>query len=268
MSARATLRALPAMLRVGVAETVAYRAEYVVWLLTTTLPLVMLALWTSVAAEGPFQGYAAQDFVAYYLAALIVRNVTGSWVSWQINDELRRGVLAMRLLRPVHPFVAYAATHVASVPLRAMIAMPVAGLLLVTSARDALTDDVVRLALLVPSLALAWGLTFAILLCLGCLAFFLERSLALADVYFGLFAVLSGYLVPLPLLPTWIQDAARYSPFRFVLSAPIELLLDPALDRAGALGLAGAQLAWALAMLALALTLWRRGVRRFEAVGG
>ena len=34
-----TLHALPTLLRVGVAETVAYRAEFLVWVLTTTQPL-------------------------------------------------------------------------------------------------------------------------------------------------------------------------------------------------------------------------------------
>src|SRR5262249_19533403 len=51
MSIARTARALPTLLRVGVAETVAYRAEFLVWILTTTLPLVMLGLWTSVADE-------------------------------------------------------------------------------------------------------------------------------------------------------------------------------------------------------------------------
>ena len=52
---RRTLRAVPALLRIGLAETVAYRAEFLVWVLTTTLPLIMLGLWTSVASEGPFR---------------------------------------------------------------------------------------------------------------------------------------------------------------------------------------------------------------------
>src|SRR5690606_3990107 len=37
-----TLTALPTLLRIGVAETVAYRAEFVVWMLTSTMPLVNL----------------------------------------------------------------------------------------------------------------------------------------------------------------------------------------------------------------------------------
>jgi len=44
------LRALPTLLRIGVAETVAYRAEFLVWMLTSTMPFVNLALW-SVARE-------------------------------------------------------------------------------------------------------------------------------------------------------------------------------------------------------------------------
>ena len=115
------LRALPTLLRVGVAETVAYRAEFLVWLLTTTLPLVMLGLWTSVAAEQPFHGYTQQAFVAYYLSNLLVRNLTGSWVAWQVSEEIRLGAMSMRLLRPLHPMVAFATSHLAAVPFRSVV---------------------------------------------------------------------------------------------------------------------------------------------------
>ena len=40
-------------MRIGFAEMVAYRAEFLVWILTTNMPLVMMALWNAVAADGP-----------------------------------------------------------------------------------------------------------------------------------------------------------------------------------------------------------------------
>src|SRR5213079_1094660 len=46
------LRAFPTLFRVGLAEMIAYRAEFVIWILTTNMPLVMMALWTAVASEG------------------------------------------------------------------------------------------------------------------------------------------------------------------------------------------------------------------------
>ena len=83
-----TARAIPTLLRVGLAEAVAYRAEFLVWLLSTNMPLVMLALWSAVARDGPVGGYDQEGFAAYYLAALVVRLMTGAWVIWEMNLDL------------------------------------------------------------------------------------------------------------------------------------------------------------------------------------
>ena len=64
---------------------------------------------------------------------LIVRNLTGNWVAWQMSEEIRNGTMAMRLLRPIHPFIAFAASHVAAIPFRSVIALPIAVILLVSS---------------------------------------------------------------------------------------------------------------------------------------
>jgi ABC-2 type transport system permease protein len=261
-----TLRAVPTLFRVGVAETVAYRAEFLIWMLTTTLPLIMLGLWTSVAREAPFAAWGSRDFVAYFLAALIVRNLTGSWVVWQLGDEIRRGVLSIRLLKPVHPFAVLAVSHLAAVPLRALIALPFTLILLISSARDLLIADG-RLALFALALAGAWLLTFFALLAIGALAMFIDKSMAVFDVYLGLFAVLSGYLLPLELMPAWVADAARWLPFRYMLGFPVELLIGR-FDAAAAADQLAIQWGWVVVAIAGALAIWRRGVRRFEAFGG
>jgi ABC-2 type transport system permease protein len=260
------LKAVPALLRIGIAETVAYRAEFLIWMLTTTLPLVMLGLWTSVADEAPFRGYASRDFVAYYLAALIVRNLTGSWVTWQINEEIRQGTLSMRLLRPIHPLAGYAATHLSAIPLRALVALPVAVILLFTSAREVLVDTPGDIALLFASFAGAWLLSFMTLFLIGTAAFYIQRSMGIFEVYWGVFAVMSGYLVPLALMPGWVRSIAAAAPFRHMLSTPVEIMIGRVHGTA-ALELVGLQWAWALGVTALALLSWWAGIRRFEAYG-
>lgn len=267
MSATRTLRALPTLLRIGVAETVAYRGEFLVWILTTTLPLVMLGLWTSVAEQGDFQGYSSAAFVAYYLANLIVRNLTGSWVAWQISEEIRLGAMSMRLLRPLHPYVAFAASHLAAVPFRSVVVLPVAAALLLSSGKSALTTEPLQLALVVPALALAWIITFNVMFMIGSIGFFVTKTMALLNLYFGLFSLLSGYLLPIPLLPAAIRWFAEWMPFRYMLSAPVELM-TVSLTSGQAWAILGVQAAWAVVTLALALFVWQRGVRRFEAVGG
>jgi len=260
------IRALPTLLRVGVAETVAYRAEFLVWILTTTIPLVMLGLWSTVADEAPFRGYRSPDFVAYFLAILIVRNVTGSWVAWQISEEIRMGSMSMRLLRPLHPFIAFAASHAAAIPFRSVVAIPIAFALLVSSGSSALVTEPLQLAVLVPSLVIAWLITFALLFTVGSLAFFFTRAMGLLGLYFLLFTLLSGYLLPIPLLPSWIAAIAEWSPFRFMLSFPVELMTRE-LPTARVFELLAIQAGWAIVSISLALWVWRLGVRRFEAVG-
>jgi ABC-2 type transport system permease protein len=262
-----TLRALPTLLRIGVAETVAYRAEFLVWILTTTQPLIMMGLWTAVARDAPFGGYTPAGFTAYFLATLIVRQLTGNWVAWQMSEEVRTGVMSMRLLRPIHPFFAFAASHVAAIPFRSLVALPLALVLLFGSGASTLSTDPVQLALLPLSLALAWFLTFVTLFALGTLSFWVTQTFAIVNLYFGLFSLFSGYLMPLDLLPGPVARVAAYQPFRFMLAAPVQLMTR-SLDRDQIIEILGGQIAWAAVILALALWMWRAGVRRFEAVGG
>ena len=87
MSFARTARALPTLLRVGFAEALAYRAEMLVWILSTTMPLVMLALFSAVDEGGPLGRFDEAGFAAYFLATFIVRQFTACWASWEINEH-------------------------------------------------------------------------------------------------------------------------------------------------------------------------------------
>ena len=263
---RAFLRAYPALLRVGLAEAVAYRAEFVVWMLTTTLPLVMLALWTAVAREAPFGRFGQADFVAYYLATYVVRTVTGSWFVWELNHEIRTGSLSMRLLRPIHPFLAYSAEHLAAVPLRALMALPMAIIMLVTTSADRLVRDPVQIAILPLVFAGTWLITFLSMLVIGSLGLFMERSIAVFEVWLGAFALLSGYLIPLELMPAGFRLVSDWLPFRYMLGYPVELGIGM-LSRSQALTQLAIQWVWVGILFLLLGTVWRAGLRRFEAFG-
>jgi ABC-2 type transport system permease protein len=182
-----------------------------------------------------------------------------------MSEEVRTGAMAMRLLRPIHPFFAFAASHVAAIPFRSLVALPIAIVLLATSS-GALTGDPLQLAMLPISLVLAWLLTFVFLFALGTASFWITQTFAIVNLYFGLFSLFSGYLLPLELLPGGFARVAAYLPFRFMLSAPVELMTR-SLDRERIFELLAGQLGWAIAILAIALAMWRAGVRKFEAVG-
>ena len=262
-----TARAIPTLLRVGLAEAVAYRAEFLVWLLSTNMPLVMLALWTAVARDGPVGGFTQEGFAAYYLAALVVRLMTGAWVIWEMNFEIRQGTLAFRLLRPLHPLVAWAAENVAAMPVRLAVSAPVAVAALFLVGGSHVTRDPLLLALFPLTLLGAWLITYLAMAAVGTLAFWVDSATSLFDVWLGLFGVLSGYLVPLSLYPPWVEALSRWLPFRYMLAFPVELVTGR-LARAEALAQLGVQWGFVAALLGVAAGMWRLGTRRFSAFGG
>jgi viologen exporter family transport system permease protein len=264
---RRALRAVPTLIHVGLAEAIAYRAEMLVWLLSTTMPLVMLALMTAVAREGPVGRFGQADFTAYYLAALVVRLMTGAWVIWEVNFEIRQGTLAYRLLRPIHPLVAYAAENVGAMPLRVVAVVPIAAIALLATGGERLTRDPLLLALFPVALVGAWLITFLAMAVIGALAFWVEASGSLFEVWLGLFGVFSGYLVPLELFPRWLEVTARFLPFRYMLGFPVEMVIGMT-PRSTALLELAAQWVFVVALAVAARLAWRAGLRRFAAYGG
>jgi ABC-2 type transport system permease protein len=219
-----------------------------------------------VAREAPVGRFGQRDFVAYFLAALFVRLLSGAWVLWEANMEIRQGTLAFRLLRPIHPLVHYAAENVAAMPLRFASAAPVLIVLLVV-APGHVTHDPVLLAAFPLALLGAWLITFLAMSAIAALAFWIDSATSIGQVWFGLFSIFSGYLVPLELFPGPLAAAARWLPFRYMLGAPVELLVGLSSRSDGLVDL-GVQWLW-VALLGLgAAAAWRVGVRRYSAFGG
>ena len=96
--------------------------------------------------------------------------------------------------------------------------------------------------------------------------FYTTRVAALFEIYMVAELMLSGRLVPMSLMPSWVQAVAAWAPFKWTFSFPIETLVGDLGTRALLLGLA-TQLLWigiGAGLLALA---WRAAVRRYSAVG-
>jgi ABC-2 type transport system permease protein len=260
-------KAFPTLLRVGVSEVVAYRAEFLVWILTTNMPLVMLAIWHAVAADGPVGHFDQRAFTTYYLGVLAVRLLTSSWVVWQLSMEIRDGTLSAKLLRPIHPIYALAADHLSAVPMRALVISPAAVILAYVGWDRLLRHDPWLTLIFAASMLGAWLLTFFTMILMGALAFFVESSLGIFELWLGVHAILSGYLVPLEALPHWARAAADVLPFRFMLGFPVEALVG-LLARHDALYALAAQWGYVVFFGAAAVGVWRVGVRHFSAYGG
>ncbi len=245
---------------------VAYRAEVIVWILTSTLPLVMLAVWDRVAQDGAVQGFGQGDFARYFAVALVVRQLTGTWVVWELNQQIRTGSLSAALLKPTHPLAWFAAESLATMPIRAVVLIPLIAVIALWRPEMGVGFEPANAPAFVLSVLLAFGVHFLVQTIFGCLAFWLDQSLGLFNVWFAVWALFSGYIAPIALMPDGLRAAVEWLPFRALLGIPVEIGAGLATGPAVWSGLL-VQLSWLASCAVLAAFVWRRGVLRYGAVG-
>lgn len=260
------LRALPEMFRIGFADLVAYRAAMVIWILSATMPLIMLALWNTVVTEAPLAGFGPTEITRYFAATLVVRQLTSAWLVWHLNWLIRTGGLSPRLLRPVNPLIWEGVEMLAAMPLRLVVLAPMVVGLVLWRPELLAWPGAAAMGLFVVSVALAWLLGFLIQALFGCLAFWLDQSDGIFGTWFAAWMLFSGYVAPLALFPEPMQAVLRWLPFRGMLAVPVELLAGQLAPTDALLDI-GIQLGW-VGLCALALRFaWSAGLRRYGAFG-
>ena len=266
-----TVRSIPAMLKAGFANALVYRAEFLVWALTTNLPLVNLALWAAVARDGAVQGsrssWGQSGFAAYFLSALLVRILTSCGTVWELSYEIKQGTLSLRLLRPVHPLIGYATSALAPLPIRLTFALPIVLALILGVGRAHLNQDPVTWLLVPLAIAGVWLLVFLVMCLIGSLAFWFDSAAGIWEGWFALYTVLSGYAVPLDLFPDWLRSTTQFLPFRLMLALPVEAMTG-LIGRGELIHGLWMQLLWGSGLFVLCRWVFAAGVRRHSAVGG
>jgi ABC-2 type transport system permease protein len=78
--------------------------------------------------------------------------------------------------------------------------------------------------------------------------------------------VFGGVLIPLDLYPDSLRDLLPYTPYFYVVHFPVKVLTGE-WTTGGLIEAFAVQAAWILAIVAVQRLLWRRGLKRYGAVG-
>lgn len=266
--ARHTARGAVAATRLNLLVATQYRANMAIWSLASILQIVVyLSVWRAVAEAGggATGGYTASEFAGYFLVLMVVRELTMTWMPWELPGYVHKGTLSPLLLRPLHPIVHMGAGMLAYRVQSMAITIPVAAVLFVGF--DATIDtSATALAVGALILPLASATRFLADTMLALTSMWLVRIDGIRGVYYMVLLLLGGQFAPLTMLPGSLQVVAKALPFWWTLGYPTELLVgraDPADAWLGVLVLS----TWS-AVLSLAMQpIWRRGARAYEAVG-
>jgi ABC-2 type transport system permease protein len=245
-----------------------YRAQIVLWVLTTILPFVMMAVWLTLVDEaGAIEGWGRTDFISYYVAVVFTRHLTSAWLVWDWDRCIRLGDLSFKLLKPLDPLHQLLGIETFGWKfLVVLVVFPIAALVLAASSLVRYSTHPFHWVAYLVSIVLALLLNIGLDSVVGVLSFWTTQSRNLNGLIVGISTFLSGWVAPLALFPAVFQNVANVLPFRQALALPIEILMGRLTPDAIGFGLL-MQVLWIAIAFAVYRMLWQRGLKRYEAVG-
>ena len=256
-------------MKVAILSQIQYRvANYFYMIGMITEPVIYLVVWSTIAEQqgGSVGGYTPGTFAAYYIVWTLVRNMNIVFTPFGWEWRIREGMLSAELLRPMHPIHSDIANFAGWKFVVILLWLPLAVFLTWVFKP---TFDFSWLEAVVFFIAI-WGaylIRTMLLSLLGMLTFWTTRVSAIFELYFGLELILSGRLVPMTLMPPWVQNLSNYLPFKWTFYFPIEALVGSMSPPELWTGV-GMQMLWIVIGASLLNLVWRVAIRQFSAVGG
>jgi ABC-2 type transport system permease protein len=256
------------MIRTAISSQFQYRAAHYLYMLGMVAePVIYLVVWSTIADQsgGSVQGFTAGEFAAYYIVWTLVRNMNIVFAAPAWEWRIREGQLSGWLLKPFHPLhwdlAWFAGWKVVNIVLWIPIAVGLS--LIFDPTFDPTAPEIATFAVAI------WGaylIRTMFMSALGMICFWTTRGAAIFDLWMAVELLFSGRLVPLPLMPDWVQTVAWFLPFQWAFYFPIESLVGDYSNWQLVGGLF-VQLAWILGGLAIFKLVWRPAIRRYSAVG-
>ena len=255
--------------KIAIAQQIQYRAaNYMYMLGMVAEPIIYLVVWQTVAAQqgGSVAGITAGQFAAYYIVWTLVRNINIVFTPYGWEERIREGQLSAQLLRPLFPIVEDLGFFLGWKPVVVLLWLPIAFFLALVF-HPVLNPSPLAVAVFAVSLLGAYLIRSLNQSSLGLITFWTTRVGPVFQLYIAAELLLSGRLVPMQLMPDWVQTIANLLPFQWTFGFPIEALVGN-LSTEQLLGGLLAQLFWIAVGSILVRVVWRFAVRRYSAVAG
>jgi ABC-2 type transport system permease protein len=257
------------LIRVAMLEQFQYRAaNYFYMIGMVTEPVIYLVVWSTIAREqgGSIDGFTPARFAAYYIVWTLVRNMNIVFTPFGWEERIREGELSAQLARPIHPIHYDLGLFAGWKVVVIVMWIPIAAVL-TWLFRPELSPRPSQMAAFAVAIWGAYLIRTFLLWILGMVTFWTTRVGALFEAFFAAELLLSGRLLPMTLMPEWVQSVAAWLPFQWTFGFPITTLVGPITDRQLLEGLA-TQAGWIVFGIVVVRLVWKRAVRTYTAVSG
>jgi ABC-2 type transport system permease protein len=257
------LNKLSTLLSVYYAHMLEYRAEIFLWVLSGSLPIILMGVWIQAARNGNFS-LNSLDFARYFFAVFQVRQFTNVWVIWDFEREVIEGKLSFRLLQPLDPVWHHVARHLAEKMTRLPLAILLSLLFFSLYPQSFWIPSIANFLLCVLGIVMAFTLSFLIQYTFSMFAFWTERASAIQQFWFLFYIFLSGIIAPLDVFPPQVREIVFWTPLPYIVYFPAALLVELPVNAVRGFLIT---IVWILLVLLMNRWLWRRGLKQYSGMG-
>jgi len=257
---------------IGLQNSFVYRWNFLLRSLFGIVPLAgTVFIWGAIFRQrnADIGGYDFGRMIYYFMLILLAENlVTPAEDEWQIAADIREGQISAFLTRPIN-YLFYRFSLFVSTRLlyTAVTILPMIGIFWFFRSRIVLPANLEVWLLAAVSLMMAGMIQFLIAFALATLAFWILEISTIVFILYSFEYFLSGRLFPLNIMPHWFQIVLKWLPFTYELYFPVAVFMQEVKGAALWQGLA-IQAGWTATLYLAAVTIWRAGIRKYEAVGG
>ncbi|WP_051317939.1 ABC transporter permease [Cohnella thermotolerans] len=260
-------RKAEAVARLTVQQQLAYKTDF---LLRSSFLLLILfvfvQLWT--AAYGGdsakvISGFTMKEII-WYLVFTESLTMAAPPLTAKVEEEVKSGDIAVRLIRPMSYLGYHYSAFLSEAAFRCAVHLLVGSAVAwsFVGAPDFGFGWPGFMALSLGALTVAFLLNASVALC----AFWVEETAGLQFVLQKLQFTIGGMLLPVDLMPGWLQRVCAWLPFQAALYLPARAAVH--YDGAMLLRFAAVQIGWIAVLGALVAFMYRRGVRKLYVNGG
>lgn len=256
----------------GLENALEYRMDFLLSLLSTLFPIVVQTfLWRYLYADpasSGFTGYSYSQILFYTLSASMVSQFVHTGFEYSINQDIKDGGLQKYLIRPVrYSLYQFCSFFGKKAPASILLFGFLGAELLLSFFFLKLDVTLLRIVWFLLCLVLALALNFFLFYCVALSSFWFTDVSKLFGTISVVIVVISGGVFPMDIFGPLASRLSALLPFGYTTQFPVNVLSGK-LDLSAALFGTVCQLIWILFFWALSNVLWKRGLKRYVAVGG
>jgi ABC-2 type transport system permease protein len=251
------------------AEYMMYRLNFVMWRVRMVMQLLITYFlwWAIFGTKEEFFGYTQTMILTYIMLTAIVRTIVLGTTTMEIGDLINQGNLSNYLVKPIHFFSYYWARDIADKALNLFFAIGELTILFILLRPPIfIQTDPLYLGLTAFAIILGIILYFYFSLILGFLGFWTPDIWGPRFISFVVMEFFAGTLFPLDILPKTLFWVSQALPFSYFIYFPLKVYTGQ-IEMSSIIGGFCVAIAWTGGLYALAMLMWRRGLKAYTAEG-